>query len=241
MNLHGRILRNVALACVVVVALLAVGTSALARDGAGRTGADQGWKGLGLRAYWSVLREDQKSEAKAIVADHLARTAPDRWAAAARAVQFRADVAAMLTPVQRKAAGRLAWARRHTPHAKRMVALARLLDETDRTALADEVASLASAAPADKVKIGLGIHGRLFDLVEPKLAVYLDLTSEQRSQLRELYAGLMADLGPIALRLETAKAEDARRGLALLDDEQRATLKDLGAGITEKVLAFLRG
>jgi hypothetical protein len=245
MKSHGRTLRNISLVLVIAVALVALGSTALAREDGPPSARAQakahGLEGLGLRAYWSVLREDQKSEAKAIIADHLARTASDRLAALAHCVQFKADVVALLTPEQRKAAWRLARLQRHTPRGERIAALDRLLDGTDRAALADEVESLGSATPEEKVRIGLAIHDRLYGLVEPKVAEALDLTPDQRDRLRDLYEGLKTDLEPIAVRIATAKAEDAQRGMALLDDQQRETLKRFGERVAGKVLTFIRG
>ncbi len=196
---------------------------------------------LGMKAYWSLLDEGQRAEAKAIAERYLADTAPDRLAVEARVAKYRADVAALLSPEQRREAVRiLAAVKRMAPGSRRAL-LDRLLDRTDRAALAGKVERIASAAAPEQVALGVEV---LDDVAEVMLAVFtekLSLTAEQTSGIRTLYADLKADLLPVAGRLAEAKAAAAREGLALLRPEQKARLDEFRAGLLGKVIAFLRG
>jgi hypothetical protein len=225
-----------AIAAGLVVVTLLAGATALAGDGLAR-----GAKHLGLRACWSLLTAEQKAEAKEILAEHLAATAPDRLVALARVVKFKAEVAAVLTPEQRVQAGKLGWAVRRLPRERKVALLDELLDGTDRTALADRVESLDAAAPADRVKLGLAILDQVVEVLTPKLVEKLALTAEQVEGIRTLYAEAKADLEPVAVRLAKARALAVRRGLSILTGEQRARLTERKEGFLSKVVAFLRG
>ena len=87
------------LAAVLAIAL-AGAIVALAADRAGGARHERGLRSLGLKAYFGILTEEQKVAAKEIVADHLAATQADRLAAAARFLEYRANVAAVLTPIR---------------------------------------------------------------------------------------------------------------------------------------------
>ena len=89
-----------------VLACVLVGTAAIGAERAANRRFEGGLKALGFKAYWSLLDEDQQGEAKAIIKDHVARTAPDRMEALSIMVRFRGEVARVLTVEQRlKAAG----------------------------------------------------------------------------------------------------------------------------------------
>lgn len=231
--------RTIAFVAVVAVALLVAGTSALAREGARRRA--QGWKALGLRAYWSLLSEEQQEQAKTLLIDHLAQTAPDRLSAAARLMRFKADVVTVLTPEQRVVAGRIHWLSKHRTREERLAAFDQLLEGTDRDALAALVERHVAAAPDAKVAIAFEILDRIWAVLEPKAVEVLGLGDAQQDRIRALYEDLKTDLEPVALRLETAKAEAVRAALAILDDDQRETLERFRTHILEKVLTFLRG
>ncbi|MHC4472846.1 MAG: hypothetical protein ACYTDY_00700 [Planctomycetota bacterium] len=229
-----------ALVAVAVVALAGT-TAAVAAEKYGQARQAGGLKALGFKVYWSMLDEGQKEQAKTIISDFLAETAPDRLAAFGRLVRFKADVAEVLTVEQRKKAGKIRSAVKKLPEERRKALVDEILDGTDRQALADRVERHASASPEDKVTIGLEILDQLYDVVEPRLAEKLALTKDQRDRIRVLYDGLKRELRPAAVRIEKAKAEASRKGLGILDAEQREKLERFKESVTEKVLAFIRG
>ena len=234
--------RNVTIVAVLAVSaalLLAGATTASAKGRAAREA--RGLRALGLQAYWSLLREDQKPAARAILGEHLAATAPDRLAAAARLLRFKADVAALLTTEQRKAAARLAQQVRGMSQEDRRDGFDGLLDQTDREALARRAEARVTATPEERVALGLEMLDQMYALVEPTLAERLTLTQEQRTTVRALYEALKTDLQPVGVRLEVAKAEAARAGVALLDAEQKAKFEAFVTDVRERVLGFLRG
>ena len=198
-------------------------------------------KHLGLKAYWSVLHEDQKESAKAILADHLATVAPDRMATAARLLTYRANVAAALTKEQRIQAADLLKKVGELPAKEKWVLVDRRLGTTDRAALADRVEALEAAGPEARVDLGSEILDQVFEAVEAELAEQISLTAEQRRTISGLRAGLKTDLRPLAIRLATAREETKQKAMALLDSEQRTRLEDLGKGIRARILSFIRG
>jgi hypothetical protein len=221
------------------IALLSVAVALFA------TPADARWMGelekLGIKAYWSLLDEGQREQAKALAERYLADTAPDRLAVEARVAKYRADVAALLTPEQRREAVRILAAVKRMAPERRRALLEGLLDRTDRTALAGRVERIASAGPQDKLALGMEI---LDEVAGAMLAVFtekLGLSAEQQAGIRALYAGLKADVLPAAGRLSEAKAAATREGLALLRPEQKARFDEFRAGVLSKVLAFIRG
>jgi hypothetical protein len=222
-----------------VVLALAGTTVAVGETRAAR--AHCGLRAAGLKAYWSVLRQDQKEPAKQLLVDHLAATAPDRMAAAARIMQYRADVAGTLTGDQRREAAAVLRAVGKLPEARRRALLDGILDGMDRASLADRVASLEGAAPEGKVDIVTGILDEVLAAVEVRLAEKLSLTGEQRRSIVALREQLVRDLRPVAVRLAGAREETKRKALALLDDGQRAELESRARDIRERVLAFIRG
>jgi hypothetical protein len=231
---------HVFLAVLTIVALFGA-TAAVAGERAAERRRARGLKALGFKVDWSLLRDDQKDEAKEIIAEFLTDTAPDRLAALGRLVQFKADVAALLTPAQRREAARMHREGKQRTEEERRALADRLLSDTDRQALAARVERLAGATPEQKVTIGVEILDQVVEVIEPKVAERLALTTDQRDRLRTLYEELKVDLRPTAIRLETAKAEAVRQGVALLDDDQRAKLETFRDTVMEKVLAFLRG
>jgi len=233
--------RTITILAVLAGVVLLGATAASAGERAAASRRARGLKALGLKVYWSLLREDQKADAKAVLADFLTDTAPDRLSAAARLLRFKADVAAVLTPEQRREAARMKRASQGLAGDERRAVLDRLLEGTDREALAARVERLAGAAPQAKVMTGLEILDQLYDVAEPAIAERLGLSPEQRERIRALYVGLKSDLTPVAVRLETAKAAATAKAVALLDDAQRTKLEQARESIAEKVLAFLRG
>jgi hypothetical protein len=226
------------LAGIAAVGLVVVGAGA-ALAAPHRRGHD-GVAALERRYYASLLRPEQRPQAKALLADFLAETAPDRDLAGSRLLRWRGEAAALLTIDQRKDAGGLGAFVAKMDAAARREGLDKLLDGTDREALATRVERLEAAAPDERVTIGLEILDQVYDVYEPVLAKRLTLTDEQRTKLRALFASAKDDLRPIAVRLELARVELYRKALALLDDDQRAKFAAFHADLRAKVLAFLR-
>ncbi len=199
-----------------------------------------GIEALERRYYWSLLKADQKKEVEKALGDFLAETSPDRDLAASRLLRWRADAAAILSVDQRKQAGKSGWWLKHLTDPERREALDRLLDGTDREALARRLERLDGAAPEDRVAVGIEVFDQAYDLVEKKATESLALSDDQRTRLRALYGQVKEDLKPIALRLERAKADLRRFGLSLLDADQRAKFDAFHADLKAKVLAFVR-
>jgi hypothetical protein len=89
---------------VVLVGGAGVALAAPRRDGrAGRDGVEAQER----RFYVSLLRPDQQAQAKALLANFLAETAPDRDLAAARLLVWRSDATSLLSIEQRKNAGEI--------------------------------------------------------------------------------------------------------------------------------------
>jgi len=228
-----------------LVGIAAVGLVLVAGAGAAlaaphRRGRD-GVEALERRYYASLLRVEQHAPAKALLVDYLAQTAPDRDLAGARLLRWRGEAAAILTIEQRKDAGALAAFAATMDAAAKREGLDKLLDGTDREALAKRVERLEGATPDERVAIGLEILEQVYDTYEPVLAKRLTLTDDQRTRLRALLASAKDDLRPVAVRLDLAKVELHRRALALLDDDQRAKFAAFHADLRTKVLAFVRG
>lgn len=234
MKIHKAFLAGLALVAAAVASSAAFG----AGDGWRARG---GLRAIGLKAYWSVLREDQKDEAKEILADFLAATAADRSFATARLLDFRADVLALLGPEQIREAGRLRRAVAGLPRERRIELLDRLLDRTDRSGLADRVERLAGASPEQRVTLGFEILDLLLGAVLEELRPRLSLTAEQQASLRDLYGRLEEEIRPASVRIAAAKAEATRKALSLLDAGQRARLEQIRETVTAKVLGFLAG
>jgi len=212
--------------------------TALAADRAAEARFRGGLKALGFQA---ILDETQKEEAREILSDHLAATAPDRLSALSRLIRFRADVAAVLTEEQRRKAGKLRTIARKLPEAKRRRMADRLLDLTDRAALADLAERHEAAGPGEKVALGFRMLDLLVDALEADLRRKLTLTGGQVAEIRALWEELKTDLRPVADRLSVAKEEVKRRGLAILDAGQREKLQAFGDDLRTKILDFLRG
>ena len=227
------------LAGVAAVGLVLVVGAGAALAAPHRRGRD-GVEALERRYYASLLRAEQHAPARALLMDFLAQTAPDRDIAGSRLLRWRGEAAAILTVEQRKDAGGLAVLAAKMDAAARREGLDKLLDGTDREALAKRVERLDAATPDERVAIGLAILEQVYDVYEPMLAKRLSLTDDQRTKLRALLAGAKDDLRPIAVRLEVAKVGLHRNALALLDEEQRAKFAAFHADLREKVLAFLR-
>lgn len=223
-----------------LVLVLGAGTAAATGrfdDARGKAGL----KALGFKVYWSLLDDGQKAEAKEIVADHLAATGPDRLAAAARLLRYRADVAALLTKEQRAKALKIAFTVKKLPKERRIALLDRLLDKTDRAALANRLEGLIDASPEARVGGGLDVLDQLHALLLAEAATRLGLTADQTARIDALYRELRTDIEPIALRLAQAKDDAVRKGLSILDETQKAKLELVKDAVIEKVLAFLRG
>jgi Spy/CpxP family protein refolding chaperone len=233
--------RTIVTVALVAVVALAGTTAAVGAEKYGQAKRAGGLKALGFKVYWSLLDSEQKDQAKEIISDFLAETASDRLSALSRLIKYKADVADVLTKEQRRKAGKIRWAVRQLPEEKRKALIDEVLDGTDRQALADRVERHASASPEDKVAIGLEILDQVYEAVEPRLAEKLSLTREQRDRIKELFTELKTDLEPVAIRIEKAKAEAVRKGISILDEEQRGKLEKFKEDVSEKVLAFIRG
>ena len=223
---------------VVITAVLMSGAAAEAGREAGNRGS---LKKLGFKFYWSLLDADQQMQAKEIIADHLAGTAADRAAAAARVARYRADLVGLLTHVQIRKAARIKRVMKALPRQKRLAVFDRLLDKTDRAGFTDRVSRIVDAGPEDRVRIGFELLDQVVDMYLSAYGPRIDLTREQETRIRELYAELKADLTPIALRLSTARAQVIVDAKAILTDEQREKVGKFKDTVLEKVLAWLRG
>jgi hypothetical protein len=196
---------------------------------------------LGLKAYWSVLDGEQKVEAKKIGEKFLLETAPDRLAVKARMLKFRADVTALLTVEQRREAVSVFGALKKLDREGKKEIFAKLLDRTDRAALADRVDRISGVSPPEQVDLGLAICDQLFAAYLEALAPKLALTADQQAQILALFDGVKADLKPVALRLAEARSVVLRAALSLLRPEQREKLDTFREDLMGKVLDFLRG
>src|SRR5262245_8775704 len=229
---------NWKLASIAAIGLAVVGAGVAVAGTRGR--ARDGIEAQERRYYASLLRADQRPQAKNLFIDFLAETAPDRDLALARLLTWRADASALLSVEQRKKAAELAWFVRHMDAAARLEGLDKLLDGTDREALARRVERLEGASAEDRVAIGFEIFDQAYDLFEPELSKRLTLSDEQRTKLRALFSKAKDDLRPIALRLEKSKVELRRKALALLDSEQSAKFAAFHADLRAKALQFIR-
>ena len=200
-----------------------------------------GLKALGFKVYWTLLTAEQKEQAKEIIADHLADTQADRLRAAARLIEYRADVADVLTKEQREQLARLKKVIRRLPENKRKALLVRFLNRTDRALLATRVESLDGATPEQRVETGLLILDQVHDALKAALVERVSLTEEQARKIDALYSDTKDDLKPIAVRLATQRAAVIEKGIGILTEEQRAKLTKVKETVTEKVLAFIRG
>jgi len=226
-------------AAALAVAVLA--TAAAAGAGAAAAGRAKGLRGLGLRIYRSVLREDQKPQAKKILADFLVDAAPERLAAFSAWTAYRAEVAAVLTPAQR----RKAWALKRKARAwspdQRRTHVDAALDGTNRGVLADRVAALRTASPESRASIRTEIQDQLYEAIVADLGPRLDLNETQRRTIRARYDAFRERLQPIAKRLAAKRAVAVRKALDLLDADQRERIEVARDTVMEKLLAFLRG
>ncbi|MCU0725806.1 MAG: hypothetical protein MUE73_08470 [Planctomycetes bacterium] len=196
---------------------------------------------LGLKAYWSVLDDDQKTEAKKIGEKFLLETAADRLAVEARVMKFRADVTALLSVEQRRTAAKVFATLKKLDGERKKELFSKLLDRTDRAVLSERVDRISGASPPEQVELGLAIHDQLFEAYLGALAEKLALTADQQAAARALYDGLKADLKPTALRLAEEKSAAVRAALALLRPEQKEKLDSFREDLMGKVLDFLRG
>jgi hypothetical protein len=219
-------------------AVLLAGMATLNRAEAG---TKKSLKKLGFRAYWSLLDAGQRQEARKLVVENLIGTAADRLRCAARILEYRADVAEVLTPDQRRKIGKLRHVVRHLPEFRKRRLPSRFLGETDRELLAERIGKMAAAGPEERVDLGFLVHGQLHEAMISALEGRIELSEEQIGRLRDLYADLTEDLRPAAVRIETARQETVRKGLALLTERQREKLERIGKFISDRVLAFVRG
>ncbi len=206
--------------------------------------APRGFRGLeeiGQKAYWSMLSEGQREQAKDVALDFTALTAPDRFAAASRFLKLQSDVAQVLTLEQRREAAKLGWIAKSLPQEKRRELFSSILEGTDREALAQRVERLETASPEERVTLGIEIVEQVYGAAEPRLAERIGLTADQRGQIRGLVDAAKTDLQPIAVRLAQAKADATTKGLAILDATQRARLDGVRTEVRTRVLDFLRG
>ena len=220
---------------VALLMVLIVTTGAFAGDGKG------GLKALGMKVYWSLLDAGQKEEAKTIIADHLAETGPDRLRAASRLIRYWADVTEVMTKEQRLKAVRFREVVKKLPKERRIALLNRLLDRTDRAALAGLIEQSSSAAPEDRLEVGIEILDLVHDALLAAGVERWGLTADQTAKIEVLYEEMKQDLRPVALRLARARAEAVRRGTAILDEEQKAKLDTFKDAVLDKVLTFIRG
>ena len=123
--------RKIAALSALAVLVLAGFTVATGQERLAETRRSHGLKALGFKVYWSLLDDGQKGEAKEIISDFLAETAPDRLAVLSRVMRHKADVAALLTKEQRVQAGKIGAMVRKLPKEKRHELVDRLLEGTD--------------------------------------------------------------------------------------------------------------
>jgi Spy/CpxP family protein refolding chaperone len=225
-----------------LVAVAAVAVAAVAWAGE----REARWRGhglrkMGLKVYWSLLREDQKAPAKQILSDFLVATAPDHLHAAARLMEYKAQVAAILAPEQRREAWKAGKHWKGLSEDERRAIADRLLDGTDRSLLARRIEMAAGAAPEEQVLLGYQVLDQVYAVVEPELAKRLALTEDQRAKVRTAFDALKADLRPTAVTLARARAEAVRQALDLLDADQRSQVEAWKDDATAKVMEFLRG
>jgi hypothetical protein len=221
----------------VVAGVLLAGTAVAVAAPRGFRGLDE----IGQKAYWSLLSEGQREQAKELALDYVAATAPDRLAAASRWFRLQADVATVLTQDQRREAAKLRWIGKNLPADKRREVFSSILDGTDREALAKRVERLEAASPEERVTIGIEILDQVYDAAEPRFAEKLGLTADQRARIRTLVGEARTDLVPVAVRLSQAKSGAVTKGLDLLDAQQRQRLDTVRTDVRTRVLAFLRG
>jgi hypothetical protein len=198
-------------------------------------------KNLGFKVYWSLLTAEQKEEAKEIIADHLADTATDRLKFAARVLEYKADVADVLTKEQRIALGKYKAVAKRLPERKRKALLVKFLDRLDRALLAERLESLDGATPEDRVAIGVRILDQVHEGLKAALVERIELTDEQARKIDLLWSDVKKDLEPVALRLAKARAAVIEKGTGLLTDEQKTKLEKVKETVAGKVVAFIRG
>jgi hypothetical protein len=208
---------------------------------AAEAGTKKNLKRLGFRAYWHLLDAEQKQEAKRLVVENLLDTAADRLRCAARIVEYRADVVEVFSRRQLVKLGRMRHVVRHLPEFGKRRLLSRFLDRTDRELLAMRIGKMAGAGPEERVDLGFLVHDQLHAAMIEALKKRVELSDEQARRLGVLYADLKDDLRPAAIRLESARQETVRKGLALLTDAQRRKLERFGEFVLDRVLAFVRG
>lgn len=221
----------------VAIAVVTVVGTAVALAGPRFRGAED----LGLKAYWSVLNDTQKEQAKGIAADYLAETAPDRLATGARIMRFRADVATVLTVEQRKQVAANWWAGRGRTPEEKGARLEHLLASMDRGAVADRVERMETATPEQRVTLAIELFDQFWAAAEPKVATDLKLTDDQLAKIRALAANAKSDVRPVAVRVATAKEQAKAKGLAILDESQRKRLDDARVSGRARLMAFIRG
>ncbi len=198
-------------------------------------------KNLGFKVYWSLLTAEQKIEAKEIIADHLAATAPDRLRLAARVVRYKGDVAEVLTKEQRRKIGRFKAVVKRLPEARRKALLVKFLDRTDRALLAERIESLGTATPEKRVEIGIQILDQVHNAWKAVLVDRIGLTEEQARKIDVLWSDLKKETDPIAVRLAKARAAVIEKGKAILDEEQLQKLEKVKEAVLPRVLDFIRG
>lgn len=221
----------------VAVAVVLVAGTAVALAGPRFPGARE----TGMRAYWSLLDDAQKAQAKEIAADYLAETAPDLYGLAARVLRLRGDVAAVLTVEQRREAVRLHAERRGWTQTERGARLERLLATMDRDAVARDVERLESAPPEERVTTVLDLLDRFRAAAEPGIVDALKLSADQVARIHALADEAKADVRPVAVRVVAARDAAKAKGLALLDASQRARLDEARATGRGRLLGVLRG
>lgn len=229
----------IAAAAIAGVALFA--TVAWAGERAASARRAHGLKAMGLKIYWSVLRQDQQAEAKAVIEDFLVETAPERLQVVAAWTSFRASVAGVLTPEQRRKAWALKRADRALTDVERRARVEALLETTDRGALADRVSRMPGATLEERAEVSSELLEQFYVALEADVAPRLDLDESQRAAVRTHFDALRADLKRVAPSLADARQAAIQKALAILDEDQRARVKTLGDDALARVLAFIRG
>jgi len=201
----------------------------------------QSLKALGFKAYWSLLTAEQKEQAKEIIADHLSDTRTDRLRFASRLLEYKADVADVLTKAQRGETRAAQAGGRRLPEHRRKALLVKFLNLTDRALLAARVESLDGATPEQRIETGIQILDQVHDALKAVLVERVGLTALQSRKIDALYFDATKDLKPVAVRLAKKRAAVIKKGLAILSEPQRKRLGEIKETITEKVLGFLKG